>query len=434
VKVFCSRFAEQLALLPPFNPLHLHSHCDPLRVGGTGVAVPALQRPVAGAVLNVPPLAVPQTPLTGIGAALLAEQLAAAPPFSPVQLHVHGPLPLTAVAVPVLQRFVVGALLNDWPLADPQAPLTGVVETDAEQLAFVPLFTPLQLHVHGPLPLTAVAVPALQRFVVGALLNDWPLADPQAPLTGEEIRAAQVSSLLPPFNPVQLHVHNPPLLPTGVGVPALQRFVAGAVANVPPFAVPQAPLTTGAKAEQFTVAPPFDPLQLHVHCDPLRVGGTGVAVPLLQRLVVGAVGNDPPFAVPQAPSTGVTEAEQFAVVPPFDPLQFHVHGPLPKKLPTVPEEHKPLLVEVNVVNVWPFAVPQAPLTGVTEAEQFAVVPPFDPLQSHVHGPLPKKLPTVPEEHKPLLVDVNVGNVPPFAVPQPPLTKAPASGIMNSGAS
>ena len=42
--------------------------------------------------------------------ALLAEQLAVVAPMPvPAQVHVQGPLPLTAEAVPAAQRFAVGA-------------------------------------------------------------------------------------------------------------------------------------------------------------------------------------------------------------------------------------------------------------------------------------------------------------------------------------
>ena len=50
---------------------------------------------------------------------MFAEQFAAVPPFNPVQLHVHGPLPLTVVGVPALQRFVEGADVNVPPFDDP---------------------------------------------------------------------------------------------------------------------------------------------------------------------------------------------------------------------------------------------------------------------------------------------------------------------------
>ncbi len=67
---------------------------------------------------------------------MFAEQLAVVPPFDPVQLHVHGPVPLTAVAVPVLQRLVVGAEANVPPFDEPHTPLIGFAENvaDTEQL------------------------------------------------------------------------------------------------------------------------------------------------------------------------------------------------------------------------------------------------------------------------------------------------------------
>ena len=55
---------------------------------------------------------------------MFAEQFAVVPPFAPVQLHVHGPLPFTTVAVPALQRFVEGAEVNVPPLDDPHTPFT----------------------------------------------------------------------------------------------------------------------------------------------------------------------------------------------------------------------------------------------------------------------------------------------------------------------
>ncbi len=62
---------------------------------------------------------------------MFAEQLAVVPPLDPVQLHVHGPVPLTAVAVPVLQRLVVGAEVNVPPFEEPQTPFTAVGENVA---------------------------------------------------------------------------------------------------------------------------------------------------------------------------------------------------------------------------------------------------------------------------------------------------------------
>jgi hypothetical protein len=117
--------------------------------------------------------------------ASLSEHVAVEPPLLPPQLHDHGPLPLTADVVPVVQRFAVGAVLTDAPFALPHAPLTGCAEATfvAEQVAVVPPLLPSQLHDHGPLPLTAVAVPVVQRLAVGALLSLPPFEEPQAPFT-----------------------------------------------------------------------------------------------------------------------------------------------------------------------------------------------------------------------------------------------------------
>jgi len=54
-----------------------------------------------------------------------AEQLALVPPFEPPQLHVHGPEPATLDDVPVEQRLAEGADDACVPFADPHAPLTG---------------------------------------------------------------------------------------------------------------------------------------------------------------------------------------------------------------------------------------------------------------------------------------------------------------------
>ncbi len=53
-----------------------------------------------------------------------AEQLAVVPPFEPPQLQVHGPEPATDDDVPVEQRLVEGAADTVVPFADPHAPLT----------------------------------------------------------------------------------------------------------------------------------------------------------------------------------------------------------------------------------------------------------------------------------------------------------------------
>ena len=112
--------------------------------------------------------------------ASLSEHEAVAPPLPPAQVHDQGPLPLTFVAVPALQRLAVGAALTVPPFALPHAPF---VSSRAEQVAVAPPPEPAQVQVQGPLPLTATGVPALQRFAVGLLVRSAAFEEPQTPLT-----------------------------------------------------------------------------------------------------------------------------------------------------------------------------------------------------------------------------------------------------------
>ena len=57
---------------------------------------------------------------------LCALQLAVVPPFDPAQDQVQGPDPPTALAVPVEQRLVVGAVETVVLFDEPQTPLTAV--------------------------------------------------------------------------------------------------------------------------------------------------------------------------------------------------------------------------------------------------------------------------------------------------------------------
>jgi hypothetical protein len=125
------------------------------------------------------------------------------------------------------------------------------------------------------------ALPALQRFDVGALSKSSPFAEPHAPFTS---RFAEQPALEPPFNPAHVHFQCP--FPVTVeALPALQRFDVGSVKKLPLFAEPQAPFIS-TLAEQFAVLPPLDPAQ--VHCQsPLLVTKDGV--PELQSFVVGVV-------------------------------------------------------------------------------------------------------------------------------------------------
>ena len=110
--------------------------------------------------------------------------MAVVPPFDPAQLQLHGPLPLTVEAEPAVHRPLVGAVLTATPFAGPHAPFTGVAASCAEQVAVAPPSLPAQLHDQGPVPLTVDAVPALQRLAAGALAKLPPFAEPHCPLTG----------------------------------------------------------------------------------------------------------------------------------------------------------------------------------------------------------------------------------------------------------
>jgi hypothetical protein len=123
--------------------------------------------------------------------------------LEPVHIQFHGPEPLTAVALPVLQRFAVGAALTAVPFAVPQAPFTGVpppepppppelLESVAWHEAVAPPLVPAHIQFHGPEPLIAVELPLAHRFAVGAVLIAAPFAEPQVPATacGDEGGAA----------------------------------------------------------------------------------------------------------------------------------------------------------------------------------------------------------------------------------------------------
>jgi len=138
-----------------------------------------VQSPLVGALLTATAFAEPHTPLTA-EEVKESEHTAAEPPLLPAQLQLHGPLPATVEALPALQRLAVGAVLATTPFALPHAPL---ISSRAEQLAVVPPPEPAQLHDHGPLPVTVDPVPALQRLVVGALVRSAPFEEPHVPLT-----------------------------------------------------------------------------------------------------------------------------------------------------------------------------------------------------------------------------------------------------------
>ena len=59
-------------------------------------------------------LMVPLLPAEGVTVLvwMVAEQLAVEPPFAPAQVQVHGPVPPTVLAVPAVHRLVVGAAVR----------------------------------------------------------------------------------------------------------------------------------------------------------------------------------------------------------------------------------------------------------------------------------------------------------------------------------
>ena len=280
----------------------------------------------------------------------LAEQIAAVPPFNPEQVQFHVcPVSATLEAVPWLQRFDIGAVKKFFPLAEPHAPSTSRL---AEQREVVPPLALAQVQFHGPVPVTSEAVPALQRPAVGSEMNIRPMLLPQAPFT---MRFAEQFAEDPPLNPEQVQFHGPVPVIAEV-VPELQRPVVGVEVNVCPLLLPQTPFTFRL-AEQFAVAPPFDPWQVQLHG---LVPVTTEAAPALQRPVVGFEVSVCPLLLPHAPST-LRFAEQFVEDPPVNPLQVQFHGPVPVIAEAVPTLQRSLVgAEVKFL---PLLLPQAPLTG-----------------------------------------------------------------------
>ena len=206
--------------------------------------VPVLQR-LVGVVERVVPLDEPQTPFTGGGGASCAEQLAFVPPFAPEQDDVHGPVPATVDAVPVLQRLFVGFEATVVPFDVPHTPFTGVGGVScAEHEAVAPPLRPAHDQVHGPVPDTVEDVPVLQRLVVGFDATVVPFAVPQMPFTGAGacgVSWAEQLAFVPPLEPAHDQLHGPVPL-TVDAVPVLRKLV-GVVESVAPFEEPHTPFT-----------------------------------------------------------------------------------------------------------------------------------------------------------------------------------------------
>jgi hypothetical protein len=219
--------------------------------------------------------------------------------------------------VPALHRFVVGALEASVSLAGPQEPLT--ITRSLQEVDDPPLL-PAQVQFHGPVPATCEAVPEIQRPVVGALNASTPLARPQKPLT---VNSSLQEASEPPLLPEQVQFHGP-VPATCEGIPALHRLVVGALKASAPLDGPQAPLISRVSLQE-AAAPPLLPAQVQFHGPSPP---TCEAVPELHRLVVGALKASASLAEPQEPlMTG--KALQDAVAPPFLPAQDQFHGPVP---------------------------------------------------------------------------------------------------------
>lgn len=227
----------------------------------TADAVPGEHRPVDGAEYVPTPFADPHTAFTRSG----AEHDALVPPFAPLQFQLHGPDPLTVVAVPDEQRFDDGADVTPTPFADPHTPFC---MSGAEHDAFVPPFAPLHVHAHGPVPLTADAVPDEQRLELDVDIVPVLSALPHVPLMAQSGLAFEQFAVVPPPDPTQFHV----------------RVVLHAVAPLSPDTDPneqapaaelQAPLTGGllhaASDTQKLAIDPVQEIRRPLHAAPLHV-------------------------------------------------------------------------------------------------------------------------------------------------------------------
>jgi hypothetical protein len=214
---------------------------------------PAEHSPDDGAVAVAPPFALPHTPFTG-GSFSGAEHCAVLPPLPPAHDQVHGPLPATEDAEPLLHNPIDGAVIVATPFAAPHAPFEKPAGTGAEHEALFGLFAPWHVQVHGPVPETAVGVPPLQSPVFGVLVACTPFALPQAPSAIPLSTGAEHMTFAPPLPPKHVHIHGP--LPVTLMVcPTLQRFAVGIVTVATPFAEPHTAANTYWQMPPMHVAP-----------------------------------------------------------------------------------------------------------------------------------------------------------------------------------
>ncbi len=112
--------------------------------------------------------------------------------FSPEQVHVHGQVQDTALAVvPLAHRFSVGLVFEFVLFAVPHAP--SMVRLVVQVALVVHQFNPAQVQVHGQVPDTALAVVQLaHRFSVGFVLEFVLFAVPHAQATISSLQVSHV--------------------------------------------------------------------------------------------------------------------------------------------------------------------------------------------------------------------------------------------------
>ena len=116
-----------------------------------GVLIPVANFKIAsasatvGAVLPVAGITIPSGVVVVVTPIVVrAVHVALVPPLLPLQVQLHGPLPLTVAGVPLLHRYVEGATVKIAPLEGPQTPLmvetcvAGVTRLEAAEAELVP--------------------------------------------------------------------------------------------------------------------------------------------------------------------------------------------------------------------------------------------------------------------------------------------------------